>query len=168
MRILYKHLPALAVLTAAGLQQAHGQQLVRNREVVASTGGSGVVEGMTIQYTIGDYAITTLSLGGVTFTQGFQQPEELPPNPGIPSVVTMLIYPNPAVTNVKIQLDLAFPCSLTLMLINSAGQVVYQEAGSYGSGRVVITRPVNHLGAGVYTVMVRGGGFLMEDKLVVQ
>lgn len=169
MRTICKQLLTVCALTTAGMLQAHGQELIRNREVVASTGGSGVVDGMTFQYTIGDYATTTLSLGGIMFTQGFQQPEELPPRlPGQSFLVTMILYPNPAVTNVKIQLDLSMASSVTITLINSAGQVVYQGTDQYGSGRVLITQPVNQLAAGIYTVLVRAGGYLLEDKLIVQ
>src|SRR5690349_5558659 len=81
-------------------------QLTLVREVVAGSGGSGAAGGITIDYTIGEGIVETFGAGGILLTQGFHQPEVLPPlAPGAPAVMDFMLYPNPALTTVKISFN---------------------------------------------------------------
>jgi hypothetical protein len=156
----------LTLSTAAGFTA--GAQVL-NRQVTASSGGVGKVNDKDFQFTIGDLATTTLSKGALMITQGFQQPEELPPvDPGTKTVLNMILYPNPAATSVKIEFDMVAANSVYLMIINSSGQLVYKDYRAYGAGRITITLPVNHFAAGIYTVRVQAGGYAFQDKLIIQ
>lgn len=169
MQIVYKHLLIVCfTVTAWCTQQANGQ-LILNRQVTASSGGSGTISGTILQYTIGEPVINTFAAGPLLFTQGFLQPEELPKlPPASNTVLDLILYPNPALTNVKIQFDLLQSNLVTLLIVNSAGQLVYQNFRECGAGKVLIVLPVNHFAAGVYTVIVKTGGFMVQEKLVVQ
>jgi hypothetical protein len=169
MRIVYKHLLILCFAITAGCMLPAKAQLILNRQVTASSGGSGIPGGTILQYTIGEPAISSIAGGALLFTQGFLQPEELPPlPPATNTVLDLILYPNPALTSVKIQFDLLQSNAVTVVIVNSAGQMVYQKLQQCGAGKVLIVLPVNHFAAGVYTVIVKTGGYIVQEKLVVQ
>lgn len=166
MHTLYKCMLALFLSTTAVVTT---DAQVLNRQVTASSGGVGKVNGKDFQFTIGDLATTTLSKGALMITQGFQQPEELPPvDPGTRPVLNMILYPNPAATTVKIEFDMVSTNTVYLMIVNSSGQLVYQENRYYAPGKIIITLPVNHFAAGIYTVRLQAGGYAFQDKLIIQ
>jgi hypothetical protein len=169
MRIIYKHLLICCVAVTAGcMLQAKGQ-LILNRQVTASSGGSGMIGDVIVQYTIGEPVVSSIAAGSILFTQGFHQPEEIAPIPnGTNSLFNLLLYPNPAVANVKLQFDLLKTGSVYIEIVNSAGQLVYKDLRQCGKGKVLIILPVNHFAAGVYTVLIKAGGNLVQEKLVVQ
>lgn len=144
-------------------------QLVLVREVVASNGGTGVAGGITFDYTIGEPAVITIAAGGWMFSQGFQQPEILPPIiPGVSPILDLILFPNPAVTTAKMQFNLITEATITVMLVNTAGQVIYSDVRLYGAGKVTIPAPVDRLAAGIYTVIIKAGGMVYTEKLIVQ
>jgi hypothetical protein len=53
------------------------------------------------------------------------------------------------------------------MIINSSGQLVLRQTGTYAGGRVVLSIPVNHFAAGIYTVRLIAGGYDFQDKLII-
>lgn len=169
MRIVYKHLLIICFAVTGGcMLQAKGQ-LILNRQVTASSGGSGMIGGTILQYTIGEPAISSIAGGALLFTQGFLQPEEVPLlPPATNTVLDLILYPNPALTSVKIQFDLLKSNSVAVVIVNSSGQIVYQNLRECGAGKVLIILPVNHFAAGVYTVIVKTGGYLVQEKLVIQ
>lgn len=167
MRKCYKQFLLLCVASAC-LTVAHAQ-VIRNRQVNASTGGGGSSGDYIFQYTIGEITVSSLQRDALLLTQGFHQPEELPPIPaGAEPVANLLLYPNPVATNLKIQFDLRFNSAVAMLLVNSGGQLVHQETRTYGAGRVVITFPVNAFAAGIYTLILKAGGYMYQEKLVIQ
>ncbi len=93
----------LFVLLGAGLVQA--QSLTPT--VIASAGGYASGGNVSLSWTLGELAVTTLSSGNFMLTQGFQQPWELDISNAIddPSYDwAILSYPNP----VHDQLNLKF------------------------------------------------------------
>ncbi len=158
----------LALFLFIGAVTTAGAQTL-NRQVTASSGGVGKINDKDFQFTIGDLATTTLSKGSLMLTQGFQQPEELPPvPPGTHPVINMILYPNPAATSVKIEFDMLSTNIVYLMIVNSSGQLIYKDNRYYAPGRIVITLPVNHFAAGIYTVRIQAGGYAFQDKLIIQ
>ncbi|MBO9727921.1 MAG: T9SS type A sorting domain-containing protein [Chitinophaga sp.] len=144
-------------------------QVILNRQVNAVSGGQGVVQNIHIQYTIGEAVVLPITNGKTLLTQGFQQPEELPKlPPGATPVKNYVIFPNPAVTNTKIQFDLLTNASITIEVINPAGQNVYHQFLQLGTGRNLVVLPVNHFAAGIYTVMLTVNGNVFFEKLIVQ
>ncbi len=72
-----KHL-LLAMFLAISWLPARSQ-LVLVRQVASSSGGSGIIGGIHFDYTVGEAAVSPLSAGPILLTQGFHQPEILPP-----------------------------------------------------------------------------------------
>ncbi|WP_298741851.1 T9SS type A sorting domain-containing protein [uncultured Chitinophaga sp.] len=143
-------------------------QLVLQRQVTASTGGSGLIGNILIQYTVGEPAISTLGGGSLMLTEGFQQPELPPLTPGEDAIKNYILYPNPASVTVKVQFDLLTQTSVLFRLINAAGQMMYQQFQHYGPGQVIIPIPVNRFPAGIYTVMLNINGKVYFEKLIIQ
>lgn len=167
MRTFYNCL-LLLCLVAGGMPAARAQ-LILNRQVNASSGGTGIVNTLAFQYTIGDITVSTLSSSGLMLTQGFQQPEELPPiGPGVKPVINMILYPNPAATNLKIQFDMLSNNTVVLIIVNSSGQLIYRDSRSYAAGKIVINLQVSHFAAGIYTVRLLAGGYAFQEKLIIQ
>ncbi len=102
-------------------------------------------------------------------SQGFQQPEILPPlAPGVSPILDFILFPNPAATTARTQFNLLTENMITLMLVNTAGQVIYSEKAGLRSSKVTITTPVDKLAAGIYTVIIKAGGMVYTEKLIVQ
>lgn len=143
-------------------------QLALKRQVTASTGGSGLIGNILIQYTVGEPAIGTVVAGNVMLTEGFQQPELPPLPPGEDPVRNYILFPNPASTTVKVQFDLLTEAPVLFRLINAAGQQMFQQFQHYGAGQVIIPIPVNRFPAGIYTVMLNISGKVFFEKLIIQ
>lgn len=160
-----------ALIMVAGLASAARAQLILNRQVTATTGGSGTVaNNIRIQYTIGEPVVTMITDGRALLTQGFHQPEELPPaKPGASAVKDYIIFPNPAATILKIQLDMLAQKDVQLTLLNTAGQVMYVSEQPLGAGKNTITIPVNKFAAGIYTLRIKVGGLeIFYEKVIIQ
>ncbi|NLR65755.1 T9SS type A sorting domain-containing protein [Chitinophaga varians] len=162
-----KCIPALVVL--ALLCTTARAQLILNRQVTASNGGSGVVNAIRLQYTIGESVVTPVTDGRLLLTQGFQQPEELPAlPPGANPVRNYIIFPNPAITNAKVQFDLLRNATVTIQVLNPAGQTLYHQFLEMGAGKTTVLLPVNHFAAGIYTVVLKVNASIYFEKLIVQ
>lgn len=158
---------ALLLLTCCCISSK--AQFILNRQVVAVAGGSGAVQNIQIQYTVGEPIVLPVTNGKTLLTQGFQQPEEFPKlPPGASPVKSYIIFPNPAVSNTKIQFDLLANVNVTIELINPAGQNVYHQFMELGAGKTTVILPVNHFAAGIYTVMLNVSGSIFFEKLIVQ
>ncbi|MGE7778306.1 T9SS type A sorting domain-containing protein, partial [Chitinophaga sp. NPDC101104] len=154
-----KHL-LLAMFLAISWLPARSQ-LVLVRQVAASSGGSGIIGGIQFDYTIGEAVITPLAAGPILLTQGFQQPEIVPPlAPGSNPILDFSLYPNPALTTFKVQFSLLNNATVTFLLMNTAGQVMYQDVRNYAPGKVVIPTSVDKLASGIYTVILKVNQFV--------
>ncbi len=155
------------IMTAASVPSR--AQWVMVRQVIATTGSSGIVGGIHFDYTIGEPAISSFPAGSMLLTQGFQQPDVLPPLlPGRNPVLDFSLFPNPALTTFKIQFNLLTHASVSFMILNTSGQVILQDHRSFAPGKVVIPTSVDKLAAGIYTVMVKVNAFVFTEKLIVQ
>jgi len=111
---------ALLLLACAARSQTAG------RQVLGTTGGSYTGSGFAADYTSGDLVNKTAVTGSFTLTQGFQQPASNPV--GIREVrsnVQFLLYPNPAVNTVILELSSSTAATLSLSVSNISGQRVY-------------------------------------------
>jgi hypothetical protein len=144
-------------------------QVILNRQVVSPTGGAGIVRNIQIQYTVGEAVVLPVTNGKTLLTQGFQQPEELPKlPPGVNPVKSYILFPNPAVSNAKIQFDLLADVNVTLEVVNPAGQSIYHRFLEMGAGKNTVILPVNNFAAGIYTVVINVSGNVFFEKLIVQ
>lgn len=160
-----------ALILMVGFVSAARAQLILNRQVTATTGASGTVgNGVRIQYTIGEPVIAMITDGRTLLTQGFQQPEELPPfKPGESTVKSYMVFPNPVATLLKIQLDMIAQKDVQLALLTTAGQVIYVSQQVMGAGVNTVTVPVNKFAAGIYTLRIKVGGLeTFYEKVIIQ
>lgn len=159
----------LALLVLALLCTGASGQLILNRQVVANNGGSNVPGNIRIQYTVGEAVVAPVTDGKVLLTQGFQQPEELPAlPPGANPIKNYILFPNPAITNAKVQFDLLQRAIVTIEVLNTAGQNLYHRFLEMGAGKSTVILPVNHFAAGIYTVVLKVNGSIFFEKLIVQ
>ncbi|WP_162946491.1 T9SS type A sorting domain-containing protein [Chitinophaga barathri] len=158
----------MAIFLAMAWMPAQAQ-LVLVREVVASSGGTGTAGNIQLDYTIGEPAVITLSAGNITLSQGFHQPEVIPKPPqGANPILDFMLFPNPALTTVRISFNLLTDATVVFMLMNTSGQVIFQEVKQYGAGKITIPTPVDKLASGIYTVIFKVNGHVFTEKLIVQ
>jgi hypothetical protein len=126
------------------------------RQVIGSAGDYATSGSISLSYTVGEVATTTLSNGNLILTQGFQQPDSDTINSiDEPLFVgDIAVYPNPTsdIVIVKINTD---QTGLSLVLTNPLGQdlvatEIDTNGGSY-TGEVDMTR----LAAGHYMLYLR-------------
>ncbi|MBC9912544.1 T9SS type A sorting domain-containing protein [Chitinophaga varians] len=159
----------IALMVLAALCTKANAQLILNRQVVGSNGGSGNLNQVLIQYTIGEPVMLPITNGQLFLTQGFQQPFELPPlPPGKSPVKSYILFPNPALTTVKVQFELLADAMVNILMLNTAGQEVYNKQHQAGQGKSTVVIPVNRFAAGLYTVVLKVGVNIYFEKLIVQ
>jgi hypothetical protein len=162
-------LSCIAALLLTGACFTSTAQVILNRQVASTTGGDGIVRNIHIQYTIGEAVVLPVTNGKTLLTQGFQQPEELPKlPPGVNPVKSYILFPNPAVSNTKIQFDLLANVNITIEVVNPAGQSIYHQYLEAGAGKNTVILPVNRFAAGIYTVVINVSGNVYFEKLIVQ
>ncbi|MGN7822899.1 T9SS type A sorting domain-containing protein [Chitinophaga sp. 22536] len=159
----------IALMVLAALCTKADAQLILNRQVVGTNGGSGNLQQVLIQYTIGEPVVLPITDGRLLLTQGFQQPYELPPlPPGKSPVKSYILFPNPALTTVKVQFELLADAMVNILMLNTAGQEVYNKQHQAGQGTSTVVIPVNRFAAGLYTVVLKVGVNIYFEKLIVQ
>lgn len=163
-----KILPACCIL-AFGVP-AMGQQAKLLRQVVASSGGSALIDKTIVQYTIGEPAVLTLDAPKLILTQGFQQPEVTGNAPVTePAYVTgFIVFPNPANKQTKLEFDLLVDTRVTIQLVNNGGQTLRTVSINMLAGKVSYPMQLNGFAAGLYYVVVRAGSRNYTEKLVIQ
>jgi hypothetical protein len=95
-------LVALVLLSLAG----HAQ-IMLEPSVLASGGNYAETESMSISWTLGELATTTLTGGDMILTQGFQQPSDF--GTGINTEELnwgITAYPNPVATTLYVKFDI--------------------------------------------------------------
>jgi hypothetical protein len=124
-------------------------QATLQNEVVASTGQSGVVNGVQVSYTIGEAVVTTIDNDASTLTQGFHQSNLAIVAVGEPWVGNNIrIFPNPTEGNCNIEFTNPLTEQTDYHLYNEAGQLILQ--GLIQSGVVQQSLELQKLQAGAY------------------
>lgn len=140
---------------------AYAQNPSIGMQVVASAGGYkdniSSENGLSVSWTVGEMAYTTLKGGNYMLTQGFQQGNLFSTSaekPELPGSEMISVYPNPA--SVEFFIDIAAPAAEgrgLAELYDIAGRKVLAREfwlGEAGPHRV----PIDNLKAGIYMVKV--------------
>lgn len=137
----------LSLLLSAG---ASAQSL--ERQVIGSAGGSFSGSTFSADYTTGETVTATVSAGSFILSQGFQQPEQPLVSIRESQVdVSYRLYPNPASSNITLELNSGAPATLELFITSAAGQTVYRSTEELSvSGSHTQTISLNALASGVY------------------
>ena len=87
----------------------------------------------------------------------------------IPEISSIRMFPNPAQTDLRVELNLAERADLQLNLLNALGQVVFQQQlTDSGLGQRVETIDVSKLPSGIYQLQVQVGDRAATYKVVVE
>ena len=79
------------------------------------------------------------------------------------------IYPNPATTEVNIELKLRHAGEVEISLFNSSGSLVDQiNKGSFGNGAYLFNYRPNNLAPGIYVIRVSSNQFNVNKRLIIQ
>ena len=146
-------------------------QLTIERQVVSSTGASLSAGNLSMDITVGEAIIQTLSAGNLVLTQGFQQ-GELNPNVGIDYVqdlqVGYLVYPNPTNRNLTIRLDTDEMISLRTSVCDMHGRDLGIIHHFHGKGRMEHQLSLEALAAGMYVLHIHNKNGLILKSIKVQ
>lgn len=111
--------------------------------VLASSGGEGENGSNSVEWTLGEMSIMTLSQGQNSLTQGFHQPNLLIVNVGDQADLGLEIYPNP--TQDRLIFNYAGSESLQFHLLDINGRTVTQGDIAPGQTEVGVERiPSGH------------------------
>lgn len=134
--------------------------------VIASAGGEGTVGGITVMWTLGELAVTTLEGGGHYLTQGFHQPPEGTTDaPTTLEPIAMLqVRPNPVTADLVVGIPTTAASTLTLS--DMLGRVVLQRDVAAGSTEERLD--LSSLPAGTYIVRLAGDDERFGTMVTVQ
>lgn len=138
------------------------------QQVVATAGGEGSVNGINLQWTLGECVIAQANAQNtVILTQGFQQSAYI--KSGIPSVTfsgKLKVFPVPATDYITIDCKIDKPDAVTAVLTDINGKSFIKQELTGGVNRV----NMQSASSGVYilTVTDRQGNFIKSFKITKQ
>jgi hypothetical protein len=127
--------------------------------VIASASGSGKTSNFSLEWTLGEYAVETISSPGIIYTQGFNQPH-LIVSPvfsklaaGVKSTYNISIAPNPVVSTLNFNFNATKEMDVILTVTDVHGRPHLQRRLG---GKFTHTQ-LNFIGlpAGTYVLSVR-------------
>jgi hypothetical protein len=140
------------------------QSIQLSPQVFSSQGNNFVGTGFELSYTIGELAaISTISSGNITLTQGFHQPDKF-------TIITIKpldqlfgaeIYPNPSSDMAQIKISSDEFYDLSIELYDASGRKLRSEKVNHYPGEQLYTLNTSELSAGTYLVR-----FLTENGRV--
>jgi hypothetical protein len=134
--------------------------------VVASGGGYAEAENISISWTLGELAVSTLTGGNMILTQGFQQPFELDINPVVQKdQVTwgISVYPNPVGDELRIRFNTQNPGDYLVEIQDVTGRLVSQEQHKQVNPGDILLLNTSTFTSGVYFLKV-----LTPDRQQIQ
>jgi hypothetical protein len=109
-------------------QTAFSQSVVLSPTVIASAGNYSEAGNVSLSWTLGELAVTTLDQGSMILTQGFQQ--SFPKGTGLsldPILWQIIAYPNPVNDELNLQFDLLEPTDFVIEFQDVSGRLLSQE-----------------------------------------
>lgn len=98
------------------------------QQVVSSSGGTFVTENSMLDFTIGEICTETLGTSQLIITQGFQQPFISDVNVAEIQSIGLNVYPNPAQTELYIELKQQENKALTYAIYSITGKLLKNES----------------------------------------
>ena len=145
-----KILPIIIVAAFFG-QQAFSQDIELSPTVIASAGNYSEAGGISLSWTLGEVAVTTLQQGEIILTQGFQQ--SFLKDVGFaanPIKWHIAAYPNPVQDKLWIQFDLPEAKDFMIEIQDVNGRVISQHQHKQIFPGDVIQVDVSAFSYGVY------------------
>lgn len=134
---------------------ASAQSILLSPEVFSSQGNNFIGADFELSYTIGELAaISTISSGNITLTQGFHQPDKFT----IISIAPLdqlfgaEIYPNPSSDMAQIRISSNEFYNLMIELYDASGRKLRSEKLNHYPGEQLYTLQTSDLSVGTYLV----------------
>ncbi len=109
-------------------QIAFNQGIELSPTVIASAGNYSEAGGISLSWTLGEIAVTTLQQGDLILTQGFQQSYLLPDGIDLDPIDWQIIaYPNPVKDELKIQFNVLEPTHFWVEIQDVTGRILSQK-----------------------------------------
>jgi hypothetical protein len=167
---------SITILTIAFLLlgiAAKAQSPSIERYVVASAGGS-YYNGTTFEmdYTLGEFAVVTLSDANNYLTQGFQQPF-VDPNVSVNdnplTDMNISYFPNPTSGNLTLNITNAGDREFKLELFDVLGQRISTQTATAGfNGTTAINIDMQHCTTGNYYLRISNGNDLVKNLKILK
>lgn len=123
--------------------------------VIASAGGSGTAQGVTVMWTVGELAVTTLHNNDIYLTQGFHQPP-----PGLSSTpydvepsTSLDVWPNPTANAVFVSVREDVRAVESVELVDMIGRPVVSMNAAPGATQLRLD--VSAVPSGTYIVRLK-------------
>jgi hypothetical protein len=123
--------------------------------VIASAGNYAEAGGISLSWTLGEVAVTTLSQGDLVLTQGFHQ--TYPSNVGFsmdPVQWQIIAYPNPVRDALHLQFDVPDPTDFLVEIQDVSGRLLRQEQHKQVHPGDVVQVGMSTFSEGVYFVRI--------------
>ena len=135
--------------------------------VVASAGGTNTAAGITISWTVGEIAVTTLRADDLYVTQGFHQPPlgtTSVPN-GSSAILLLETAPNPVVDLLNVTLPESNG-SGSFVLVDLLGRTVLERNPTAGESALGLD--ISGLPAGTYVAQYMADGSIWAQVITVR
>ena len=132
-----------------------GAQVQLTPSVIAAGGGFGEGNNISISWTLGELAVTTLSAGDLILTQGFQQPFDI--DVGVKEKELnwgISVYPNPVGDVLRIKFDIERAGDFLIEIQDVTGRLVGQEIHSQVRPGDIVLLHTTGYSNGVYFLKV--------------
>jgi hypothetical protein len=154
------------------LVTGNASMLLAQQQVVATSGGEGTVNGINLQWTLGECVVaSTEILNNIQLTQGFQQPaykvEIIEDNTTeIAGFSGVKVFPIPATDYLTIDFDTEVQVNYVAILTDIDGKTVLKEELAGSENRI----DMQQFPASVYvlTISDNNGKFLKSFKITKQ
>jgi hypothetical protein len=125
------------------------------RYVVGSAGASASGGNVSVDYTIGETLVQTVSGPGNILTQGFHQPAGVGVSVQDVSAFSYKVFPNPFTDMVQVELNLENISFVQLLLVDLYGRVIYmEEKNRLNAGTHLLPVTTSQLASGSYLLSV--------------
>ncbi len=137
------------------------------QQAVTASGGEASGPGGSASVSTGQIAYTTISGGGVTITQGVQQPYEifvLGKDENKFVGLNVIAYPNPTISKLALRIDAESVAGLRYELYDLNGRILTKEA--IKDAETII--PVEQFPAATYILKIYSGRFEVKTFKIVK
>jgi hypothetical protein len=132
--------------------------------VISSGGGYGVNDNISISWTLGEVAVTTLSHANMILTQGFQQPFDIGVGISRDEVNwSISVYPNPVGDQLRIRFNIEKSADFLLEIQDVTGRLLSQEQHKQINPGDIVVLNTSTFTNGIYFLKV-----LTPDRQQVQ
>jgi len=127
--------------------------------IISSAGGSAITSTLIIDWTLGEYAVETVSSPNQMITQGFHQPLKIiaavAPVPKTDVVYNISVAPNPVLSILNFSITSKTNVRVYVTISNIHGETLIQRGVSSASGSLQIN--MENLPSGTYILIARDG-----------